>query len=90
MRLTDRSGGIDPIEIPVPERSAGTEPDTGITPFTCVDVYARLEGFEQIENARVQLFPDTVTSQDLELIPLPELPKSLAKAEVFDTPPQNL
>ncbi len=90
MRLTDRSGGIDPIEIPVPEKSAGTQPDTGVTPFTSVDLYARLEGYEQIESARLQLFPDTVTSQDLELIPLPELPPSRAKAEVFDTPPQNL
>ena len=50
MRLTDRNGSITPIAIPVPAPSAGLTPDTGVVPYTAVNVYARLEGFEQVEN----------------------------------------
>lgn len=89
-RLTDRSGLTQPIEIPVPDKSAGTSPDTGIVPYTAVNVYARLDGFEQVENENVQVFPDTVTEQDLEMIPHSELPDSWSKVDVFNTPPQNL
>jgi hypothetical protein len=90
MRLTDRNGGIDRIEIPVPNVSAGQTPDTGVIPFTAVNLYARAEGFEQIENENVQVFPGTVTRLNLELIPLSELPSSWDKVTVFDTPKQNL
>jgi hypothetical protein len=90
MRLTDRNGGIEPIEIPVPELSAGQTPDTGVTPFTPVNLYARAEGFEQIENENLQVFPETVTQLELQLIPLSELPASWDKVSIFDTPPQKL
>lgn len=90
MRITDRSGQIQPVAIPVPDRDASTSPGTGERPFTAVNVYARLKGFEQIENERVQVFPDTTTMQNLEMIPLSELPGAWDKTEVFLTPPQNL
>ena len=90
MRLTDRNGRIDPIEIPVPEVSAGQTPDTGVIPFTPVNLYARAEGFEQVENENLQVFPNTVTRLNLEMIPLSELPSSWDKVSVFDTPKQNL
>lgn len=90
MRLTDRNGEIEPIEIPVPAPSAGQTPDTGVRPFTTVDLYARLEGFEQVENEHLQVFPNTVTRLDLELIPLAEYPSNRDSVEIFDTPPQNL
>lgn len=90
MRLTDRSGKISPIAIPVPDRSASQSPDTGEVPFTSVNLYARYRGYEQIENENVQIFADTVTLQDLEMIPLSELPSQWDQTEIFDTPPQNL
>lgn len=90
MRLTDQNGRITPIEIPVPELSAGQTPNTGIVPFTPVNLYARLEGFEQVENENLQVFPNTVTRLNLDLIPLSELPSSWDKVTVFDTPKQNL
>ena len=90
MRMTDRSGLIQPIPIPVPDRSAGLTPDTGIVPFATVNIYARLENYEQIEAESVQVFPETVTFQALEMIPLSELPNQWTKAEIFKTPPQNL
>ena len=90
LRLTDRSGTIVPVEITVPDISASQTPDTGIIPFTRVNIYARLENYERIEAKDVQVFPGVVTLQNLEMIPLSELPVSWNKSEVFDTPAQNL
>lgn len=89
-RLTDRSGLTDPIEIPAPDTSAGTSPDSGAVPYTAVNVYARLEGFEQVQNENVQIFPNVVTEQDIEMVPHSELPESWSKIQVFLTPTQNL
>lgn len=90
MRLTDRSGNIPPIPVPVPDLAASQTPNTGIIPFSRVNLYARLKNYEQIEAENVQVFPDTVTLQNLEMIPLSELPTQWNRAEIFDTPAQNL
>ena len=90
LRLTDRNGKIRPIEIPVPDTSAGLTPDTGEIPYTPVNLYARKKGFEQIENENLQVFPNVVTDQNLEMIPLSELPDAWDRTEIFNTPPQNL
>ena len=90
LRLTDRNGLTAPIEVPVPDLAAGQSPNTGQIPFTAVNIYARLKGYEQIENENVQVFPDTVTIQNLELIPLSEMPGAYDAREIFVTPPQNL
>ena len=90
MRLTNRNGSIEPITIPVPELDASLTPDTGIVPFTPVNVYARLDGYEQVESENLQVFPNTRTRLNLELIPLSELPSAWDKTVVYQTPPQNL
>lgn len=90
MRLTDRSGKITPIEVPTPELSESQTPGSPEAPFATVTIYAQLRGFEQIEADDVQVFADTVTLQNLEMIPLSELPQNWAQAEIFRTPPQNL
>ena len=90
LQITDRSGRITPISLPVPDLAAGQTPDTGEIPFASVNIHARLKGYEQITAERVQVFPDTTTTQDLIMIPLAELPGSWNQSETFDTPPQNL
>ena len=90
MRLTDRSGLISPIEIPVPDRSESLTPDPPERPFTIVNLYAHLQGFEAIEAENLQVFADTTTLQNLEMIPLSELPAQWDQMVVYDTPPQNL
>ena len=90
MRTTDRSGKIEPIEITVPDVEASLDPNTGIIPFARVNLFARLEGYGQIENEDLQVFANTVTNQNLEMIPLSELPSSWGKKEIFFTPAQNL
>jgi len=90
LRLTNRNGQIRPIEIPVPDRSESLSPGENERPYTAVNLYARKKGFEQIENENLQVFADTVTNQNLEMIPLSELPGAWDKTEIFPTPPQNL
>ena len=90
MRISDRNGLIVPIEVPVPDKSASQSPDTGEVPFTTVNLYARLKGYEQIEIENLQVFADTTTLQNLEMIPLSELPDNWDQVIIFDTPPQNL
>ena len=91
LRLTNRSGFLDsPIEIDVPDLSAGQTPNTGIIPFAVVNLYARLNNYEAIEIENLQVFANTTTLQNLEMIPLSELPNSWNKLEIFNTPAQNL
>lgn len=90
MRLTNESGRIEPIEVTVPDLSQSQTPDPGMTPFSVVNLYARLTDFEQIEIEDLQVFADTITEQELEMIPLSELPTSWNRTEIFRTPAQNL
>jgi len=90
LRLTDRSGLISQIPIPTPDRSDSLSPDPPERPFATVNLYARVNGYEQIEAENVQIFPDTVTYLNLEFIPLSEKPGRWDQTQVFDTPPQNL
>lgn len=90
MRLTDRSGKIAPISVPVPDRSESLTPDAGELPFTRVNIYARLAGYVQIENEDLQVFANTTTNQNLEMVPLSELPSTWSEKELFLTPRQNL
>ena len=90
MRITDRNGRIEPIEVPVPDRSESLSPDPGELPFTVVNLYAHERGFERVESENLQLFAGTTTIQNLEMIPLSELPNSWKQFVIYDTPPQNL
>ena len=90
LRLTDRSGRIEPIPIPVPDRAESLTPNPGERPFTTVNLTARLRDYEQIFIDNLQVFADVTTDQDLPLIPLSELPSSRNKSETFETSQQNL
>ena len=90
LRLTDRSGQIAPIAVPVPDVAQSQSPDPGEKPFTSVNLYAHLKGYQQIESENLQVFADTTTLQNLEMIPLAELPQNWSQNVIFNTPPQNL
>lgn len=90
LRLTDRSGMIKPVEIPVPDKADSQTPGADERPFTSVNLYARLKGFEQEEFEQVQVFADTITDQNIEMVPLSELPSAWDQTAIFTTPPQNL
>ena len=91
LRLTNRNGMLDaPIEVTVPDFSESQSPNADAIPFAVVNLYARLENYEAIEIENLQIFANTTTVQDLEMIPLSELPDRWNKLEIFNTPPQNL
>lgn len=90
LRLTDRSGQIAPIAIPVPDLAESQSPEPDEKPFTSVNLYAHLKGYEMIESENLQVFADTTTLQNLEMIPLAELPQSWSQNVIINTPPQNL
>lgn len=90
MALTNRSGLISPIAIPVPDRQDSLQPDPPERPFAVVNLYARLRGYEQVEAENLQVFAGTTTVQNLEMIPLAELPDQWSQTVIYDTPPQNL
>ena len=90
-RLTNRSGKLDqPIAISAPDLDESQAPNPGVQPFTTVNIYARNEDYELIRVENVQIFADTQTDQNLELIPLSEYPDSWNKEETFITTPQAL
>lgn len=90
LRLTDRSGRIEPIPVPVPSREESLTPNPPEIPFAKVNLTARLQDYEQVFIYGLQVFPGVTTDQDIELIPLAELPASRSQSESFDIPPQNL
>lgn len=91
MRLTNRSGLLDdPVPIDVPDLSASLSPNTGIIPFTTVNLYARQEDYEEIYVRNLQVFSGVLTNQNLEMIPLSEFPESWNQSENFNTSVQNL
>ena len=90
LRLTDRSGQITPIEIPVPDLAESQFPDPPERPYAIVNLYAHLQGYETVEAENLQVFPGTVTDQNLMMIPLSELPDRWDQTVIYNTPPQNL
>ena len=49
MRITDRNGLTQPIEMPVPDLTESQSPEPDEPPYARVNLYARLQGYEQIE-----------------------------------------
>lgn len=90
MRVTDRSGLIPVIEIPVPNLSESQEPGAEEKPYALVNMYAFRNGFGPFESRNIQVFAGTTTFQDIKLIPLSQLPQGKEDSMNVDTPPQNL
>lgn len=89
LRTTNSSGLTTPIRLEVPDLAQSQQPGAE-KPFVTVNLYARAEDFEQVLVRGVQVFADTVTTQEVQFVPLAELPGSWNRVEIFDTPPQNL
>lgn len=90
MRLTDRSGLISAIEIPVPDLAESQEPGADEKPYALVNMYAYRNGFGPFESKNIQIFAETTTFQNIKLIPLSQLPTGEEDSMYTVTPPQNL
>ena len=90
MRMTDRSGLIPVIEIPVPALSESQQPGADEQPFALVNMYAYRNGFGPFESRNIQVFAGTTTFQNIMLIPLSQLPTGTEDSMNVVAPPQNL
>ena len=75
--------------VATPEPSASESPGTE-SPFAVCDIWVEVPGYEMLLVENVQVFPNTETLQELELIPLPEQTSSSTRGEIVDIPPQDL
>lgn len=89
LRVTDANGRTDPVRVSTPDASASESPGTP-TPFSVCDIWVESPGYELLVVENVQIFPNTQTLQELELVPLPEQDHSMLPEEPVDIPPQNL
>ncbi len=89
-RLTNRNGQLDtPVAVAVPNMEDSQQPGFE-KPYTTVELYAKRKNLEEIHVKGLQVFADIVTTQNLEMIPLSELPNKWITSELFQTTPQNL
>lgn len=88
-RLTDDSGRTEQIAIVTPDLEESLRPGTAV-PFTAVDLTVEHPDYERVLIEGLQIFPGIVTRQDVELLPLQELPPVYNMTEVIDIPAQEL
>lgn len=88
-RITDRSGTIEPIYIPTPDRSQSLSAGSS-APYTQVDITVDFPDYERILVENAQIFSGVVTQQELELIPIEERPSVWNMTEVFQVTAQSL
>lgn len=89
LQKTDRSGLTMPIEIAAPEGQESTSPGSNDA-FASCDVWAEHPGFAVMRVDGVQIFPNEVTRQDMELLPLGEGEHGLGTVDRRDVSVQNL
>jgi len=89
VQMTDRNGKTSAVTVVTPPTEDSLSPGN-TSPFTIVNMTAELPGYEQIRVDNVQVFPDTQTVQDFQLIPLSAHTDYITPVEEFDIPPQNL
>lgn len=87
--ITDESGRTPTLTIDTPEIELSQSPSSE-RPFSVVDITVEHPLYERIIVIGVQIFPDTVSNQTLQLIPLSEFPEAWNQTEVFSIPPQDL
>lgn len=69
---SDNSGNTEIIEIPTPPKSASLSPGFAGLPYTRVFIEVDKEGFYNGQYIEVPVFPDVLTVQPVNLLPLPE------------------
>ena len=88
-RVTDKSGKTSPVTFDTPALSLSQTPGNGI-PFSIVDLKITHPEFYGVLVREVQVFPDTETIQNVELIPIEETNSRFDVTETVNITPQNL
>ena len=69
---SDESGNTDVIAIPTPPKSASLSPGFAGLPYSTVFIEVDKDGFYSGQYIEVPIFPDILTVQPVNLLPLPE------------------
>ena len=77
-------------QLPVPGATVAVTQRAGGGRHTLLALRVTVPGYEMLLVENVQVFPNTETLQELELIPLPEQTSSSTRGEIVDIPPQDL
>ncbi len=87
-RTTDRNGQTAPVFVDTPDASASTAPGDAEA-FATYDIRVRHPDYHRVYIHNVQVFPDTVTRQLVQMIPNSErLAQSQAVEQIYITPQQ--
>lgn len=89
LQLTDTSGNTQSINIATPPAADSQSPNRP-KGFTVVDIAVDLPDYERVLVENVQVFPDTITLQDVQLLPHEALPAERGQTQVVFVTPQNL
>ena len=88
--VTDESGRTRPLEIDAPDISLGQTPDDQVTPWIPLRVLIEHPGYEEVSLSGVQLFPNTLTVQNVQMIPDQYLELGENDLVEFNTTPQPI
>ncbi len=86
---TDENGRIAPVRVATPDPAASESPGTP-HPFASCDVWVEAPGYEMLYLENMQVFPNTETLQEVDLIPLPEQAPPASRGETVNVTPQEL
>ena len=89
IRITDQSGRISPIPITTPDRADSLSPGDP-RPWTPVELIVEHPDYERVLVENLQVFAGVNSQQDIELLPLNELPDAYNTTEVIDITAQPL
>ncbi|WP_243152158.1 spore cortex-lytic protein [Pseudoflavonifractor sp. 524-17] len=70
VRVTDDSGKTAPVRLATPALSQSTSPGTQ-TPYALCNIWTEASGYECSIIGDVRVFPGIVSTQDIELVPVP-------------------
>lgn len=90
VRLTNFDGLTEPVDISAPDAAESQSYSPGAVPFAQVDVAVEAEFYDRVLVRGAQIFSDTQSMQNLQLIPTPTLPASYTQTQTFPISAQEL
>lgn len=95
LRKTNQNGETGLVEITTPDKAESLSPlpDGSDNPFASVNIFVEAEGYRSVLIHSAQVFPENLTVQNVEMVPLaePAIREGDRVIDVFVTPqPLNL
>ena len=88
--VTDESGLTRPLTIAAPDFSLGQSPEETEKPWVDLQVLIEHPGYEEVSLSGVQLFPDILSVQNVQMIPDQYADREETDLQEFNTTPQPI